>query len=299
MKAPPFQYADPDGVADTVALLAELGDEAKVLAGGQSLVPLLNFRLAQPRYLVDINRVAELDYIRPLDGGLTLGALARQRAVERSELVRERCPLLREAIQHVGHVQIRNRGTVGGSLAHADPAAELPAVVTALAGHLRVRGPSGERVLNADEFFLGYLTTALAPDELLVAVELPAWPAEAGSCFLEFSRHGDFATVGVAAILALDDDGRVERAGLALIGVGGMPFNATALVEEVLRGERPDEAALRAVGERVGAAVQPDSDIRAPADYRKHLANVLTRRALQKAAERARTGDGEQHSYGH
>jgi carbon-monoxide dehydrogenase medium subunit len=295
VKPPPFEYADPGDVAEAVALLADLGDEAKVLAGGQSLVPLLNFRLARPRYLVDINRVPDLDYILPLDGGLALGALVRQRAVERSDLVRERCPLLHEAIQQVGHVQIRNRGTLGGNLAHADPSSELPAVITALDGRLRVRGPAGERVLSAGDFYLGYLTTALGPDELLVAAELPAWPLEAGSCFLEFSRRaGDFALVGVAAILALDGDGRVQRAGLALTGVGGRPFDAAAIATEVLGGERPDEAAVRAVAERVGAAVEPDSDIHAPAEYRKHLAEVLTRRALLAAAERARTEQGEQ-----
>ncbi len=295
MKPPPFEYADPRSVDEVVALLGELGDEAKVLAGGQSLVPLLNFRLARPRYLIDINRVAELDYIRPLDGGLVIGALTRQRSVERSALVRERCPLLFEAIQQVGHVQIRNRGTIGGSLAHADPAAELPAVVTALGGQLQVRGPSGERMLTPDEFFVSYLTTALAPDELLTAVVLPGWPAGTGSSFQEFSRRaGDFAIVGVAAILALDDAGRVERVGLALTGVGGRPFDAAALASSALRGELPEAQRLRVVAEQVGAAVEPDSDIHAPADYRKHLANVLTLRALTTAARRARAArEGE------
>ena len=291
MKPPPFEYADPRSAADAVALLAELGDEAKVLAGGQSLVPLLNFRLARPRYLIDINRVAELDYIRPLDGGLEIGAMTRQATAERSDLVRERCPLLREALGEVGHAQIRHRGTIGGSLAHADPAAELPAVVAALGGRLRARGPDGERTLSPEQFFLGYLTTALAPQELLTAVELPAWPAASGSCFLELShRVGDFAIVGVAAILALDDGGRVERGGLALTGVGGVPFDGGAIVGELLVGQRPDEATVNEVARRVGEAVEPESDIHAPAEYRAHLANVLTRRALLTAGERADNG---------
>jgi len=289
MKPPPFAYADPHSADEVVALLAQHGDEAKLLAGGQSLVPLLNFRLARPRVLVDLNRVAELDFVRPLDGGLAIGALTRQRAAERSSLVAERSPLLAEAIRQVGHVQIRNRGTVGGSLAHADPAAELPAVVTALEARLRLRGPAGERTLSADDFFLGYLSTALRPDELLVTVELPAWPARAGASFQEFSRRpGDFAIVGVAATLALDADGRVERAGLALTGVGGRPFNAAALADGALRGQAPDDARLDALAARVAAAVEPDSDLQAPADYRRHLARVLTRRALRAAADRAR-----------
>lgn len=293
MKPPPFAYADPSTVAETVRLLAEFGAEAKVLAGGQSLVPLLNFRLARPRYLVDINRVAELDYIRAQDGWLAIGALTRQRAAERSPLVQTHAPLLVQALEQVGHVPIRNRGTVGGSLAHADPAAELPAAVTALGGRLRLRGPAGERVVSADDFFVTYLTTALEPDELLVAVELPPWPAGTTSCFLEFSRRaGDFAIVGVAAVLARDAEGRIARAGLALCGVGGRPFNAAPLLADLLLGERPDPARLRALAELVGAAVEPDADLHASAEYRRHLASVLTRRTLGAALERAGGAEG-------
>ena len=290
MRPPPFSYADPTTLDEAMGVLAGHGDEAGILAGGQSLMPLLNFRLARPAVILDINRIAELDYIEPRDGGLEIGALTRHRAVEQSAPVREACPLLNEAIGHVGHVQIRNRGTIGGSLAHADPAAELSAVVTALGGRLRLRSARGERVLGADAFFVGHLTTAIGPDEMLVAVAFPAWPPGTVSCFVEFSRRqGDFAVVGAGAVLAMAEDGRVERAGLALTGVGGRPFDGAAIASEGLRGAAPDEAAVRAVAERVARAVEPDSDIHAPADYRRHLAGVLTRRALLGAVRRARS----------
>ena len=296
MRPPPFAYADPQSLGEALGLLKQYGDEAKLLAGGQSLLPLLNFRAARPSYLVDLNRLSELDYIRPLDsGGLSIGALTRHRTVEQSALVRERCPLLHEAIQHVGHMQIRNRGTIGGSLAHADPSAELPAVVTALGGTLRVRGSGGERALSPAEFFISHLTTAIKPDEALIAVDLPGWPAGTGAAFTEFSRRqGDFALVGVGALLTLDAGGRVARIGLALMGVGGKPFDAATIANEILRGERPDDAKLHAVAERVATSIEPNSDLHAPADYRKHLANVMTRRALMSAARRAGTGRGGQ-----
>ncbi len=288
MKPPIFAYADPRSVDETIKLLAEFGDDAKLLAGGQSLVPLLNLRLVRPQYLIDINRVTELNYIRSVNDGIAIGALTRQRAIERSELIRMQCPLLHEAIQYVGHVQIRNRGTIGGSLAHADPAAELPAVVTALGGRLRVRGPAGERWLSPSEFFVGPLMTALAPDELLLEVELPVWSERTGSSFIEFSRReGDFAIVGVAAILSLHSDDRVERVGLALTGVEQRPFDGTSIAMTHLSGARPDAGVLSAVAEQVASAIEPNSDIHAPAEYRRHLARVLTQRALSIAATRA------------
>ncbi|MDD9984249.1 MAG: xanthine dehydrogenase family protein subunit M [Gammaproteobacteria bacterium] len=287
MRPPPFSYADPSTVEEALGLLAEHGDDAGILAGGQSFVPLLNFRLARPDVIVDINRIADLAYIEQQNGVLRIGALTRHRAVEQSALAREACPLLSEAIGHVGHAQIRNRGTVGGSLAHADPAAELPAVVTALGGQLRLRNASGERTLDPGDFFVSSLTTAIEPDEMLVAVELPAWPAGTATCFAEFSRRqGDFALAGAGAVLAFGDDGRVERAGLALMGVGDRPFDGVAIASELLCGEAPNEAVVRAVAERVASSVEPASDLHAPADYRRHLAGVLTRRALLGAMER-------------
>jgi len=238
MKPPPFEYFTPASVEDALALLGEHREQAKVLAGGQSLVPLLNFRLARPRYLVDLNGIPHLDYIREEDGWLAIGAMTRQRAVERSALVRDRCPLLAEAMPQIGHVQIRNRGTIGGSLAHADPAAELPAIVAALGGRLVVRGPDGERVMAPERFFVGYLTTALEPFELLVGVRLPVRRSRTGHAFVEVSRrHGDFALVGVAAALTLDAAGACADAALALTGVGPTPVVAAAATR-VLVGQR-------------------------------------------------------------
>jgi len=287
MKPPPFEYLDPRSVEEALALLKDHGEEAKVLAGGQSLVPLLNFRLARPRYLIDLNRIGALSYIREADGGLAIGAMTRQRVVERSPLVRQRCPLLTEAMPLIGHAQIRNRGTVGGSLAHADPAAELPAVVAALGGEFVVRGAAGQRVLTPEQFFVSYLTTALDASELLVEVRLPAWPPRTGWAFLEVSRrHGDFALVGVAAVLTLDGAGVCTHAALALTGVGPTPV----LAEEAARGlvgHRPTPEAFREVGRRVSEDLRPDADLHASAEYRKHVAGVLTRRALARALERA------------
>src|SRR5262244_4012527 len=205
MKPPRFQYHDPAAVGEALALLAEHGDGAKVLAGGQSLMPMLNFRLARPAHLVDVNRIAALAALAvAADGGLVLGALVRQRALERSALIRERCPLVAQALPLVGHPQIRARGTLGGSLAHADPAAELPAVMVALGARLTLESARGRRTVAADDFFVAALATALAPDELLTAIALPPWPARTGSSVQEVAvRRGDFALGGVAATLGL------------------------------------------------------------------------------------------------
>lgn len=287
MKPPRFDYLAPRSVAEVLGILAERGEEARVLAGGQSLVPLLNFRLVRPACLVDLNDVAGLDGIRADDGWLTIGAMARQRAVETSALVRERCPLLAEALPQIGHVQIRNRGTIGGSLAHADPAGELPAVVAALGGELVLEGPRGRRTLRAAEFFVGYLTTAARPDELLVEVRVPVTAARTGSAFLEVSRrHGDFALVGAAATVTLDADGACASCALALTGVGPVPVVAREAAQ-VLAGARPDAAGFEEVGRRVAASLEPDSDLHASRDYRKRVAGVLARRALERAAQRA------------
>jgi carbon-monoxide dehydrogenase medium subunit len=288
MRPPPFQYTRPETIEDAIALLARHGDKARVLAGGQSLVPLLNFRLSHPDYLIDIGRLSQLDFIRAVAGGIEIGAMTRLRSVERSEIVRQHCPLLHEAIGHVGHGSIRNRATIGGSVAHADPAAELPAVVAAIGAELRLRGPAGERSLSAGDFFQGYLATAIAPDELLVSVLMPTWPPGSGSCFREFCRRqGDFAIVGAASIINLAADGTVGRVGLALSGIGGRPFDGSAAVTTLLQGKVPDESALAGAAVHVSSLVEPDSDIHAPAEYRRHLAGVLTRRALAGAVSRA------------
>ena len=287
MKPPRFDYLAPSSLDEALGLLATHGEEAKVLAGGQSLVPLLNFRLVRPTYLVDLNEIAGLDGIRAGDGRLAIGAMTRQRAVETSAVVREHCPLIAEAMPQIGHVQIRNRGTIGGSLAHADPASELPAVVSALDGELVLRNARGERVLKPEQFFVGYLTTALRPDELLVEARVPVTPPRTGSAFLEFSRrHGDFAIVGVATTVTVDDAGVCTGCAIALTGVAGAPVVPREAARALI-GVRPTAGAFEDVGRRVSEGLAPEGDLHASGDYRKHLAGVLTRRALARAAERA------------
>ena len=289
MKPAQFEYLAPTSVPDAIDALSEGGDDVKVLAGGQSLVPLMNMRLARPRTVVDINRIGELAYIREHDGGLAIGALTRQRAAEKSDLLRERAPLMHEAIGYIGHIAIRTRGTIGGSIAHADPAGELPAVVAALDAELVVRGPGGERTVRPEEFFLTYLTTVLGPDELLTEVRLPAWPAADGWSFREVSRrHGDYALVGVACTVRLAEDGSCSDARLVLTGVGGAPYVSRA-GQDAVRGERPSPALLEHVQEAVSSdeGLEPESDIHASALYRKEVAGVMAKRALAAAIERA------------
>jgi CO/xanthine dehydrogenase FAD-binding subunit len=287
VKPPAFDYLAPTSVDETLTILAELGDRAKLLAGGQSLVPLLNFRLVRPPHLVDLNALSGLAGISEQEGHLVIGAMTRQRAVELSGLVSRRCPLLAEAIPQIGHVQIRNRGTIGGSLAHADPAAELPAVVAALEGELVVRSVRRRRVLKPEQFFLGYLTTATEPDEMLVEIRLPVMPKRTGSAFLEVSRrHGDFALVGVAATITLDEAGVCTASALALTGVGPTPVVAREAVRTLV-GVKPSLAAFVDAGHRVSAALRPDSDLHASSEYRQHVGGVLARRALARAYERA------------
>lgn len=285
MKPATFDYFAPSSVQEAISLLKEHGGDAKALAGGQSLVPLMNMRLARPKLLVDINKLSELDYIRPHDGGLAIGALTRHRTVERSDLVQERCPLLFGTIPFIAHPAIRNRGTLGGSLAHADPMAELPAVMVALGAEIRARGPQGERSIKAEEFFITYLTTALEPDELLTEVRIPPWPAKTGWGFVELARrHGDMAMAGVAATLAVDG-GVCRQARIALLGVGSTPVQASS-AEALLVGQKPSDDLFRQAGEKIAQEVEPGEDIHATAEYRRHLAKVLTQRALGAALER-------------
>ena len=286
MKPARFAYHAPASVDEAIALLARYGGEAKLLAGGQSLVPLLNFRLSRPAALVDLNRVPALAYIREDAGHVRLGAMTRQRAIEFSPVIRRRLPLLAEATTLVGHLPIRSRGTIGGSLAHADPAAEYPTALTALGGQVVVRGPRGERTLAAGELFQGYLTTTLAADEMLVEIRLPAMPDEAGFAFEEFSRrHGDFAIVGIAAIVVGHRGGRCASARLVTAGAGPMPVRLRA-AEEILEREGLSDAAVEAAARRAAELVDPPSDIHASADYRRNLTRVLTARALRRAIAR-------------
>ena len=285
MKPAPFAYAAPRGLAEALSLVREHGAEGKVLAGGQSLVPLLAMRLARPAVLIDLNRVRQLDYIR--DGReVRIGAMTRQRTAELSPIVRRRLPLLAEALGYVGHPQIRNRGTIGGTLAHADPSAELPAVLSALDGQVVLRSTRGTRTLGPHEFFLSYLTTALQPDELLVEVRLPAHD-RAGSAFVEVARRrGDYALVGVAAVVEVAE-GRIARARLAFTGVGAGPVRIGEL-EQAVVGKPADEETLTEAGRIASARLDPETDIHASAEYRREVAGVLTERALRLAVERAR-----------
>lgn len=290
MKPPPFEYAAPRTTDEALALLAQHGDRAKVLAGGQSLLPLLNFRLAQPEVLVDVNRVAELAYVRPSNGGLAIGALTRQHALERSEAVRARVPIVAEACRLIGHLPIRHRGTLGGSLAHADPASELPALMVALEADLTASRVGQKRTLPAEQFFTGIFSTALAPDELLTEVRVPGLPPRTGSAFVEIARRaGDFALVGVAALVTLDDGGRVSRARLALCGAGPTPIRARE-AERLITGERPEGRVLDDAVEKMVAATDPPGDIHASGAFRKKLARHVGRQAIELAVSRAGGG---------
>ena len=290
MKPAPFVYFTPATVAEALALLARHGGDAKPLAGGQSLIPAMNFRLARPAVLVDLNRIAELAYVRA-DSGVSIGAMTRQRAVERSDVVARAAPLLAEAMPSIAHPQIRNRGTVGGSIAHADPSAELPAVMLALDARFQVKSSTGERSIPAGEFFKGMLETALEPGELLVEIAVPPLPDRTGTAFLEMARrHGDYALVGVATVVTLDQRGRCQAARISLLSVGDGPVLATE-AGKTLAGERPSEDLLRAAGDAAATRdVDPPSDIHASAAYRRQLVAVLTRRALGRAFERAALG---------
>jgi CO/xanthine dehydrogenase FAD-binding subunit len=286
MKPAPFNLLRPRNVDAALALLQSYRDEAKVLAGGQSLVPLMNFRLAQPHNLIDLNGVEGLDQIKLDDQTLTLGAMVRQRDVERSAAIAERLPILREAMEQVAHPAIRNRGTVGGSLVHADPSAELPLLALALDATFHLRSARVSRSVAAKDFYQGYLLTDIAPDELLVAIDFHLPPADSGSCCTEIARrHGDFAIVAVAVVLGLDGDRRIAFARVALGGIGPAPLRMIA-AEQALLGEWPDADLFRRAGDIAAQAVDPPADIHASSSYRRHLTGVLVRRALTTAASR-------------
>jgi aerobic carbon-monoxide dehydrogenase medium subunit len=294
VKPAPFDYFAPGTLDEALALLAEHGDDAKPLAGGQSLIPAMNFRLARPRVLVDLNRVAALSYVRSEKagggggGGVEIGAMTRQRVVERSDVVARAAPLLAEAMPAIAHPQIRNRGTVGGSIAHADPSAELPAVALALDARFRARSATGERTIVTADFFKGMLETALEPGELLVEIALPPLRPRTGTAFLEVARrHGDYALVGVAAVVTLDATGRCQAARIAFLSVGDGPVLAVEAGKTLMGQKRSDELLRAAADAAAKRDVDPPSDIHASAAYRRRLVEVLTRRALAQAFERA------------
>lgn len=288
MKPPTFDYAVPNSVDEAVSLVSSSNGEAKVLAGGQSLVPLLNMRMARPGLLVDIARIPGLDQISDDGDMLAIGAMTRQRSVELSATVRSTHPLLHAVTTHIAHPQNRNQGTVGGSVAHADPAAEYPALALALDAEMRVAGPNGQRSVAAADFFVTYLTTSMAEDEILTEVRFPKLDGDAGWSIQELARrHGDFALAGAVATLALDGSGNCAEARVALFGVGSTPVRASAAEATVL-GERPSEALFEKAAEAAAAGLdEPLSDVHASSAFRRHLAAVMTSRALAEAASRA------------
>jgi xanthine dehydrogenase iron-sulfur cluster and FAD-binding subunit A len=293
LKPAPFDYYAPRSLVEALDRVAQFGYSAKILAGGQSLIPAMNYRLAQPAALVDLNNVAELFYIRPAtDGGVTIGAMTRTSTVERDPLVAQRAPLLAETIPHIAWPQIRNRGTFGGNIAHADPAGHLPAIAVVLNGRYHVRSKRADRWLNSDEFFVAAFTTALEPDELLVEVTLPPMPPRSGWSYRQAARQaGAEAMVGAAALVSLDERGRCSQARIACVSVGETPALAQRAARTLL-GQAPTAAAIEAAAVAAATSdVDPGEDIHATADYRRHLVRTLTRQALTEAFERAKTGD--------
>ena len=291
MVAAPFGYECVSSFEEAAQALQRRGEDAKIIAGGQSLVPMLNLRVARPEWLIDINPVGA-GPIEEHGGSLRLPALTRHRAIEESEVVRRRCPILAEAAAHVGNVRTRTRGTLGGSLAHADPAAELPCVAVALGAEVTARGPDGARDVAAGDLLVSYLTTTLEPDEVVTEVRVPALGPRSGWSFLEMSRRSsDWMVVGVAAVVELDDDGTVAAGSVAFGGVAERPWPVPAEVLADLLGAAPEEALLQRVAERAAAMLHPDDDVHASGPYRRRLAAVLGRRALAEAAARAR-GEG-------
>lgn len=284
MKLPPFEYACPTSLSEAVGMLASHDGEAKPLAGGQSLVPMMAFRVAQPSLLVDLRKLAELRQISITQDGLTLGAMVRWRDILDDARLLTAHPLLVAAVEHVAHYQIRNRGTVGGSIAHADPAAEMPGIVVACEAQIAVIGKAGQRVIAAGDFFQGPLITALKPDEIITEIRFPAWPAKRRFGFQEFARRrGDFAMAAAAVFYDEDGDGKARNAHVGAIGVGDTPLRLRS-VEAVLNGQKLDEAVIAKAEAAASAAVNPADDIHASGAYRKALVGVMVERALKAAA---------------
>lgn len=287
MKPAPFTYIAASSLDQALSLKAEYGDEARFLAGGQSLIPAMNFRLARPAVLIDLNGLAELAGIDRSEGKtIRVGAMTRYRALERDAGFLQACPLFADALPHIAHPQIRNRGTIGGNLSHADPASELPALATAMQARMKIKSSKGERELDASEFFAGLLTTSLEAEEMLTEIAFPAPKPRSGSCFMEVARRrGDFALAGVAAIVVLDEQGQCTEVRLALCGVGETPVDASDAAASLI-GQRCTEAAIETVAADVRNAIDPPGNVHASADYQRHIAGVLTRRALATAHER-------------
>ena len=291
MKPAPFKYIAAASLDQALQQKAEYGDEARFLAGGQSLVPTLNFRLAQPGVLIDINPIETLSSIARANGNaIRIGALTRYRMLERDALVAGAIPLMAEALPHIAHPQIRNRGTLGGNIAHADPASEMPAIVVAMGGRMRAQSAKAERWVDAHDFFLAPLTTTLHDDEMLVEIELPLAPPGSGSCFMEVARRrGDFAMAGIALTLTIDDSGTCSALRMALCGAGETPVDATEAAAGLI-GHTVDEAAIGEVAASVQKSIDPPGNMQASKEFQRHLVGVLVQRALLTALERARNG---------
>lgn len=294
MKPAPFEYFSPSTLEDVLDIIHQRGTDAKLLAGGQSLIPVMNFRLAQPSVLIDLNRVSALGRLLPTDaGGLQVGAMVRHSQLEHSQAVAALAPLVHETMPHIAHPQIRNRGTIGGSLAHADPAAELPVIMVALQAQFRLRRKGGERWVSAEDFFQSLFTTVLETDELVVEIAIPPLPRHTGCAFMELARrHGDYAQAGVAAVIQLDEAGYCRQARLVYLNVGEIPMvavqAASALVGHIPSADLITDLARSAARNEI----DPTGDIHATAEYKRHLAFVLGKRAIQQAVARAREGWG-------
>jgi len=288
MKPAPFEYYAPDSIEQAVDLFSQHSGDAKLLAGGQSLVPAMNFRVAQPGVLIDLNRVSELSYIREEGNVIRVGSMARERHLEFDSSVEKRTPLLHEAVPFIAHPQIRNRGTIGGSIVHSDPAAELPVLMLALNARLKARNQAGERWIDAQDFFVGMFTTALEADEILVEIELPFMPSHTGWSFMEVApRAGDYAMMGVAALVTVDESGKCIRAKLVYLNAGEGPIDAKEAAKK-LQGESlndtlMEEAAVTASEKEIN----PFGNMHASADFQRHLAKVLTKKTLRVALQRA------------
>jgi CO/xanthine dehydrogenase FAD-binding subunit len=290
MKPAPFKYIAATSLEHALALKAQYGDDAKFLAGGQSLIPTMNFRLARPAVLIDINGIEDLAGIRPRAGATAVGCLTRYRALQRDAAFALQFPLIGEALPHIAHPQIRNRGTIGGNLSHADPASELPAIALALRSRFRVRSAKRERWIEAADFFAGALTTDLQPDEMLVEVELPAPKPRSGSCFMEVARRrGDFAIAGVAAMVTLGERNECAEVRLALCGVGDTPVDASSAADALV-GQASSEQVIREVAASLQGMIEPGGNVHATADYQRHVTGVLAERALQTACQRVHDG---------
>jgi len=286
MKPPPFSYHDPTNVQEVVALLGSL-ENAKVLAGGQSLMPMLNMRYVLPDHIIDLNKVEGLSYIRETENGIQIGAMTRQRELEYSDIIRKKCPLMYEAIFQIGHRQTRNRGTIGGSLSHLDPAAELSSVCAALDAVVVATGKDGSKEIPFSNFPIAYMTPALEADEIVTEVKMPVWPEGHGYAFVEFSRrHGDFAITSAAVLLEVDFEGKILRSSLTVGGIAAAPVRMTE-IEKSLVGLVPNEEKFREICETC-RGIEALGDVYASSEYRQHLATVLSRRALVKAYERAK-----------